>query len=40
MLFDKLGIDPISAAKEKIALNARKYPADLSKGKANKYTEL
>lgn len=40
MLSDKLGIDPISAAKEKMALNAQKYPVDLSRGKADKYTEF
>jgi len=40
MLSDKLGIDPISAANEKMALNARKYPVNLSKGKADKYTKL
>lgn len=38
-LSDKLGIDPISAAKEKLKINAAKYPADKAKGKADKYTE-
>ncbi len=38
-LADKLGIDPHEAAKEKIVMNRLKYPAELVKGKANKYTE-
>ncbi len=38
-LADKLGIDPINAAKEKLKMNRKKYPAELVKGKANKYTE-
>ncbi len=37
---DKLGIDPIAAAKEKILKNANKYPANQVKGKAAKYTDL
>jgi NTP pyrophosphatase (non-canonical NTP hydrolase) len=38
-LADKLGIDPMAAAKEKLEINRAKYPADLVKGKAAKYTE-
>ena len=38
-LADKLGIDPVEAAKAKVAINGQKYPADLVKGKATKYTE-
>jgi dCTP diphosphatase len=38
-LADKLGIDPVKAAKEKLETNRTKYPAELVKGKANKYTE-
>ena len=38
-LADKLGIDPVEAAKAKVEINGRKYPADLVKGKASKYTE-
>ena len=38
-LSDKLGIDPIAAAKEKLKINAAKYPVDKAKGKADKYTE-
>lgn len=37
---DKLGIDPIAAAKEKILKNANNYPANQVKGKAAKYTDL
>lgn len=36
---DKLGIDLYSAAERKIAINARKYPADRVRGSARKYTE-
>ena len=39
-LADKLGIDPVEAAREKIEINERKYPAALSRGKALKYTEF
>jgi NTP pyrophosphatase (non-canonical NTP hydrolase) len=39
-LADKLGIDPIAAAKRKLAANAGKYPADKARGNAKKYTEL
>jgi NTP pyrophosphatase (non-canonical NTP hydrolase) len=38
-LADKLGIDPLEAAMEKIKKNNEKYPADIVKGKAHKYTE-
>jgi dCTP diphosphatase len=38
-LADKLGIDPVEAAKAKVEINRQKYPADLVKGKASKYTE-
>jgi NTP pyrophosphatase (non-canonical NTP hydrolase) len=38
-LADKLGIDPIEAAKEKLEKNKQKYPVDKVKGKANKYTD-
>lgn len=36
---DKLGIDLYGAAERKIAINARKYPADKVRGSARKYTE-
>jgi dCTP diphosphatase len=38
-LADKLGIDPLEAAKAKVAINEQKYPPELVKGKASKYTE-
>ncbi|MDO9013897.1 MAG: nucleotide pyrophosphohydrolase [Polynucleobacter sp.] len=36
---DKLGINLIEAAQQKIQKNEQKYPADKVKGKSNKYTE-
>lgn len=36
---DKLGIDLINAAKKKIDINEKKYPALKVKGNAKKYTE-
>ena len=38
-LADKLGIDPVEAARAKLGVNVRKYPTTLVKGKAAKYTE-
>ena len=38
-LADKLGIDPIRAAAEKLDKNEEKYPAGRVKGKSLKYTE-
>ena len=38
-LADKFQIDIIQAAKDKMVLNAQKYPVELVKGKAWKYTE-
>jgi NTP pyrophosphatase (non-canonical NTP hydrolase) len=38
-LADKLGIDLIAAAHEKIELNARRYPADKVRGSSKKYNE-
>lgn len=37
---DKLDVDLLSAAKNKIIKNAQKYPADRARGNAKKYTEL
>lgn len=37
---DKAGIDLQEVAERKIALNAKKYPVELSKGSDKKYTEL
>jgi NTP pyrophosphatase (non-canonical NTP hydrolase) len=39
-LADKLDIDLIAAAKEKLAINAEKYPADKARGTCKKYTDL
>jgi len=39
-LSDRIGIDPIEAAMEKIKINEQKYPVEKSKGSAKKYTEL
>ena len=38
-LVDKLGIDLLEAAREKIQVNQKKYPASIVKGKSQKYTE-
>ena len=38
-LADKFEIDIVEAAKHKLILNQEKYPADLVRGKAEKYTE-
>ena len=38
-LADKLGIDLLQAADEKIALNEKKYPADRVRGDARKYSD-
>ena len=39
-LCDKLDIDLAAAAERKLALNARKYPVEKSRGHATKYDEL
>ena len=39
-LADKLDVDLLEAAREKIAKNAVKYPADKARGSIRKYTEL
>ena len=39
-LADKLDVDLLEAAREKVALNAQKYPVDKSRGNAKKYSEL
>ena len=39
-LADKLEIDLLAAAQNKIEVNERKYPVDKAKGNAKKYTEL
>ena len=37
---DRLGIDLVDAADQKLALNAEKYPVDRARGSIAKYTEL
>ena len=39
-LADKLDIDLLAAAQNKIKVNESKYPVDKAKGNAKKYTEL
>jgi dCTP diphosphatase len=39
-LCDKLDIDPVEAAFEKLQLNEGKYPVEKAKGNSKKYTEL
>ena len=39
-LADKLDINLLTAAKNKIDINEQKYPVDKAKGNAKKYTEL
>lgn len=39
-LADKLDLDLVTCALEKMRLNAAKYPADKARGKARKYTDL
>lgn len=40
LMADRLGIDPLQAAQDKVEKNAAKYPAELVRGKSWKYTEL
>jgi NTP pyrophosphatase (non-canonical NTP hydrolase) len=39
-LSSALKIDPVAAAREKLALNRDRYPADLARGNSTKYTSL
>jgi NTP pyrophosphatase (non-canonical NTP hydrolase) len=39
-LADKLEIDLLAAASDKIRLNAEKYPVEKARGSSKKYTEL
>jgi dCTP diphosphatase len=39
-LADKLDIDLLQAARDKIVENAAKYPVDKAKGSARKYTDI
>jgi NTP pyrophosphatase (non-canonical NTP hydrolase) len=40
LLCDATGIDPMTAIGEKLVENEHKYPAELSRGKPSKYTQL
>ena len=37
---DTTDIDPVEAIQDKLAENSRKYPVDLARGSAKKYTNL
>ncbi len=39
-LADRLGIDPVQAAEEKLQLNEKRYPVEKAKGSAVKYTDF
>lgn len=39
-LSDKLDVDPMQAAEEKLKLNALKYPVERARGSSKKYSEL
>jgi NTP pyrophosphatase (non-canonical NTP hydrolase) len=39
-LADRLGVDLLAAARDKLVLNAQKYPVDRARGNSRKYTEL
>lgn len=39
-LADVLGVDPLQAARDKLKLNALKYPVEKAKGSAAKYRDL
>jgi NTP pyrophosphatase (non-canonical NTP hydrolase) len=39
-LADKLDVDLLDAARDKVRKNAEKYPADKARGSARKYSEL
>ena len=36
---NQFGLDPVECAKQKLELNKAKYPIELAKGSAKKYTE-
>jgi dCTP diphosphatase len=38
-LADRLDVDLVAAALDKLAINTKKYPVELAKGSAKKYTE-
>lgn len=38
MICDRLGLDPVASARDKVAINRSKYPELMVRGKALKYT--
>ena len=40
LVCEKLEIDPVAAAQDKLAENERKYPVEKSRGTSRKYSEL
>ena len=40
LVCEKLGIDPVLAADQKVLENEKKYPVEKARGTARKYTEL
>ena len=40
LLASKLGLDPIEIVKHKLAISAKKYPVEKSKGRSTKYDKL
>lgn len=40
LLAETTGVDPAEVIRRKLEVNDQKYPADLAKGRAAKYTEL
>ncbi len=40
LLADKLGVDPAEIVKKKLAVNAKKYPVEKSRGRSTKYDKL
>lgn len=38
-LADKFGLDPLDAARQKVEINEKKYPAHKVRGRAKKYSE-
>ena len=39
-LSDRLGIDPLRAAKDKVKINNKKYPIEKAKGNSRKYSDI
>lgn len=40
LLADRLGVDPDTIVREKLAVNSAKYPVDAAKGRSEKYDRL